>query len=351
MTRQRAADPRPVHTTLGGGGFTGAPMELHYAIDPSTVTGATGIRPGHDRHRGGSAAASSATCSVSACAASSPHGPRSSTYIQIWSFIENEGRAKASRSIPDVRQGWAKLEGPWGSFTAGRVRGLFSRGATDIDVLYAHRWGVGWPGAIDNNGPTQGMVGFGVLGSGFSAALLYGTPCSGACSSTSAPSTRPCSRRFGAWNAHQVSASGGGADVRAKVRGRLRQGRAVRQRRVPEGLQGRALHADVDRSRDDRHEPRLRRDGGRAPGTAAVSSSAPSTSGVAGHYGQGIGPQLRPRGRARPPRTCWATCAGSTGWYVQTQVVLGKFDLFAGWGFGADLPDRLRQEAPDAGSA
>ena len=59
---------------------------------------------------------------------------------------------------------------------AGRMRALFSRGATDINVLYAHRWGVGWPGKLDNNGPGLGMLGFGVLGSGFSAAIMYATP-------------------------------------------------------------------------------------------------------------------------------------------------------------------------------
>ena len=87
--------------------------------------------------------------------------------MQFWSFIENDGRQKNLPNHADVRQGWAKLEGPWGSFTAGRVRGLFSRGKTDIDVLYAHRWGVGWPGALDNKGPSLGQLSFGVLGAGF----------------------------------------------------------------------------------------------------------------------------------------------------------------------------------------
>ena len=59
---------------------------------------------------------------------------------------------------------------------AGRVPALFSRGATEIDALYAHRWGVGWPGAIDNNGPTRGQIGFGLLGSGFSGGAFYATP-------------------------------------------------------------------------------------------------------------------------------------------------------------------------------
>ena len=140
------------------------------------------------------------------------------TYIQIWSFIENEGRAKAPRSIPDVRQGWAKMEGPWGSFTAGRVRGLFSRGASDIDVLYAHRWGVGWPGSIGNVGPTQGMVGFGVLGSGFSSALLYGTPVLGGLKLDIGAVRPRRAPRLRSLEPHQVSASRGGADVRTRLR-------------------------------------------------------------------------------------------------------------------------------------
>jgi len=101
-------------------------------------------------------------------------------YIQIWAFIESVSRTKSLANAADVRQGYAKLEGWWGSFLAGRTRTLFSRGATDIDVLYAHRWGVGFPNAIDSTGPTQGMVGFGVLGSGFAAGLIYGTPVLGA---------------------------------------------------------------------------------------------------------------------------------------------------------------------------
>jgi hypothetical protein len=97
-------------------------------------------------------------------------------YIQIWAFIESEDREKGMPNPPDVRQGYAKLEGLWGSFLAGRTRTLFSRGATDINVMYAHRWGIGFPNKIDRTGPTQGMVGFGVMGSGFGAGMIYGTP-------------------------------------------------------------------------------------------------------------------------------------------------------------------------------
>lgn len=98
-------------------------------------------------------------------------------YIQIWAYIESEGRQKNRPNLADVRQGYLKLEGWWGSLLVGRTRALFSRGATDIDTLYAHRWSVGWVGAnVDNVGPTLGMIGFGVMGSGFASGMIYGTP-------------------------------------------------------------------------------------------------------------------------------------------------------------------------------
>lgn len=99
-----------------------------------------------------------------------------SAYLQFWAFSENEARGKTNINFVDARQGYAKVEGPWGSVIAGRTRGLFSRGAADIDVQYAHKYGVGFPNRIDSNGPTSGQVGFGVMGSGFVSGLIYGTP-------------------------------------------------------------------------------------------------------------------------------------------------------------------------------
>jgi len=65
-------------------------------------------------------------------------GTRFISYVQFWAYIENNGRQKNLQNVPDARQGYAGLEGPWGTLLAGRMRGLFSRGNTDIDVLYAH---------------------------------------------------------------------------------------------------------------------------------------------------------------------------------------------------------------------
>jgi Gram-negative porin len=98
-------------------------------------------------------------------------------YTQFWSYVESQQQRKGTPNPTDVRQAYLKLEGNWGSFLAGRSRTLFSRGATDIDVMYAHRYGVGFPGSsVDSNGPTQGQIGFGVLGSGFASGLVYATP-------------------------------------------------------------------------------------------------------------------------------------------------------------------------------
>jgi hypothetical protein len=97
-------------------------------------------------------------------------------YFQIWAYVESEQQRKNKPNLADVRQGYLKLEAPWGIVTVGRTRTLFSRGATDINVLYAHRYGVGYPGNVDTNGPTAGHIGFGVLGSGFAAGMIYATP-------------------------------------------------------------------------------------------------------------------------------------------------------------------------------
>ena len=168
-------DPMPVATapvTLSGGGWS-LPTEPHADNSPGTVN-MMRIRSGFIGNLLGIGVRNQITPWTTLTG-----------YIQIWAYIESETRNKSNPNIPDVRQGYAKLEGPWGSFLAGRTRTLTSRGATDINVLYAHRWGVGFPNAIDSKGPTQGMVGFGVLGSGFGAGMIYATPLSAASSSAS----------------------------------------------------------------------------------------------------------------------------------------------------------------------
>ena len=97
-------------------------------------------------------------------------------YISFWTTIEALGLRKTNPIYPDAREGYAKLHGPWGTLLVGRALDLFSRGATENDFMYAHGYAVGFPGNIDNAGPTAGLIGFGVLAAFFSPGIVYSTP-------------------------------------------------------------------------------------------------------------------------------------------------------------------------------
>jgi hypothetical protein len=243
-------------------------------------------------------------------------------YVSIWAYIESDGRIKSLPNPADVRQGYAKIEGPWGSFLAGRTRTLFSRGATDINVLYAHRWGVGFPNSIDGKGPTSGMVGFGVLGAGFGAGLIYGTPVLGG-----------LQLNIGAFD--PVALSGAGSWTRTSYA--RPEAELTFQRTF--GSTGKiVLFAN------GAYQPVYKN------GLCVVSATTPSCSqvaegvgyggrfelgifhlGLAGHYGKGLGLSyaLENSYAALDPQ---GTMRTFDGYYGQTQFVLGRFDLFAGSG-------------------
>jgi len=164
-------DAVPLHAIKGGGWY--APSENHLLNDPSQ--GSNALDQGTVnmmRVRSGFVA------NILGFGVRNQISPRTkvTAYLQFWSFIESINRQKNQPNYADVRQGYVKLESFWGSVLVGRTRTLFSRGATDINAMYAHRWGVGFPNVIESNGPTLGNIGFGVLGSGFAAGIIYGTP-------------------------------------------------------------------------------------------------------------------------------------------------------------------------------
>jgi hypothetical protein len=98
-------------------------------------------------------------------------------YIALWTTIESDGQRKTNPITTDAREGYLKIEGPWGSFLAGRALDLFSRGAVENDFLYGHGFGLGYPGNINSLGPTAGLINFGVMAPFFSPGLVYATPC------------------------------------------------------------------------------------------------------------------------------------------------------------------------------
>jgi hypothetical protein len=255
-------------------------------------------------------------------------------YISIWAFIESVSQSKGNTNQPDVRQGYAKLEGPWGSFLAGRTRTLFSRGATDIDVLYAHRWGVGFPSSIDSNGPTQGQVGFGVMGSGFAAAMIYGTPVLGG-----------FHLNVGAFDPATLS---GGGFIRT---GYPRAEAEATFERSFSNSGKIVLFANGLYQKTYKGSPCTPTPTGPCDTTAAGVGYGgrfevgPVHIGLAGHYGQGLGLSYALENsiaafdaQGNPRRI--------DGYYAQSQFVLGHFDLFAGWGITRVFLTSLDKTAP-----
>ena len=97
-------------------------------------------------------------------------------YIALWSTIESQLQNKTIPIKSDAREGYLRIDGPWGSFLAGRAEELFSRGSSENDSLYAHRYGLGFPGNIDSVGPAVGLITFGIMAQFPTPGLVYQTP-------------------------------------------------------------------------------------------------------------------------------------------------------------------------------
>ena len=236
-------------------------------------------------------------------------------YIQIWAWVENLGEDKTQLNNADVRQGYVKLEGGWGSLLLGRSRGLFARGNTDNDVLYAHGYGVGYAGAVDSNGPTQGQIGFGILGSGFCSGIVYGTPV-----------FHGLQLNVGIFDPVKLN----GAWTRTKW---PRPEAELTFESPPIGKSGKVV-VFVNGVYERLYQTS-------APDTAHVAAKGFGYGvraelgwfrlGFAGHYGQGLGLNY-----ALEPSAAAVSQANSLRWIdgysVQPMVVLGKVDVFGGWG-------------------
>jgi hypothetical protein len=244
------------------------------------------------------------------------------SYIQIWAVVESEARQKNRPNLADVRQGYVKLEGPWGYVLAGRSRGLFSRGATDIDALYGHRWGVGFPGnvGLDSFGPTQGHVGFGVLGSGFGAQVTYGTPVMAGLQLT-VGLFDPIELQNGAW-----------------VRTTFARPEAELTFERPLGAVGKivlfgngAYQKVYQNGFCDPNGPVPCSVTSAGFGYGGRFEVGPVRLGVAGHYGRGLGLNYAME-VSDANVDSQNNLRRFDGYYVQSQLVLGRVDLSAGWG-------------------
>jgi len=119
--------------------------------------------------------------------------------ISIWGQIESGGPSDAlggKGRFPraggrgdgiraNLQEGYMQVDSYWGSVTAGRFLSLYSRGITEVEFLYGHGYGVGFPGvdvsdyvagSVSQPGPITGMIGFGMLGATYSGGVVYATP-------------------------------------------------------------------------------------------------------------------------------------------------------------------------------
>lgn len=97
-------------------------------------------------------------------------------HIAIWGTAETDSQRTFYRNYADWREGYINIEGPAGTLRAGRALSLFSRGAVEIDYLYAHQYGVGNPAGFAELGPSGGHIGYGVVAPVFVAGVSYATP-------------------------------------------------------------------------------------------------------------------------------------------------------------------------------
>lgn len=238
-------------------------------------------------------------------------------YLQYWAEIEADARQKGVLSFIDARQGWAKVEGRYGALVAGKQRALYSRGATDIDAMYSHRYGVGFPGNIDSTGrasPALGHIGFGVIGSGFASGMVYVTPPVLGGLQLTAGAFDPVQLQ-GAWQRTKWP--------RAEAELTFERTFAVRGKIV---LFGNGAYQTL--YRPDMSESTYA--GGF--GYGGRLEVGPVHLGVAGHYGKGLGLNY-----ALEVSDASLDLAGNQrkfdGYYVQSQFILTpKLDVSAGWG-------------------
>jgi hypothetical protein len=246
-------------------------------------------------------------------------------YLQLWAYIESESRQKNRPNPVDVRQGYAKVDSWWGSLTVGRTRALFSRGATDLDALYAHRWGVGWVGGnIDNVGPALGQIGFGVMGSGFAAGMIYGTPAL-------------AGFQLDVGLFEPIALYGNGALTRTKY---LRPEAQLNYEHkfsdtgkivlFANGVYQTAYKGGTCEAPTDPDQLGCK-DTAAGVGYGGRFEFGPVHLGFAAHYGKGLGTNY-----ALESTDASSDPSGNLrivdGYFVQSQFVLGRVDLAAGWG-------------------
>ena len=169
----------PVLHQMKGGGLTYEAQEVYPVPFPDGTPSLKAVsKVNHMRIRSGF------TGNVFGFGARRNLDPRTvvTAYISFTAVVDAEDQIvfsqRGASSFLDAREGYIKIDAPWGGVQAGRMGTLFNRGSVSTDYLLLHAYGVGYPGSVSTNGnfPTAGMIGFGVLANGFASGVVYSTP-------------------------------------------------------------------------------------------------------------------------------------------------------------------------------
>jgi hypothetical protein len=239
-------------------------------------------------------------------------------YISVWAFIESVAHRKYFPVYPDVREGYLRLDGEWGSLLVGRAGVLFSRGATEIDYLYGHGYALGFPGNLDEAGPAVGHIGFGVLANGFAAGVAYATPVKGGLQLT-----------VGYYDPSNLAGSSFERTKMGRPEAELTFSVPIGQRGLIK-LFANGAYQKVYKTDDTRSDTVY------GAGYGGRFEIGPLRLGLAGHWGKGLGLSyaLEPSEATytRFPPGGVSQLRIFDGYYAQAQLVLGRLDLSAGWG-------------------
>jgi len=246
-------------------------------------------------------------------------------FISSWATAETINRRTFVAKNPDIREAYGKLEGPWGSLLVGRALSLFGRGTVEIDFLYGHGYGVGQPGGFDEQGPSGGHIGYGIVAPFFVSGVVYATP-----------------------KLHGLQLTAGYFDPAALVGlywVRTKYGRPEAELAYDFDSGALKLHLYASGAWQRLYSANVLQDA--AGNNLDVQPSADVLGGaggarievghlhlgVAGHRGRGLGVAYFLDGSdANFAKDTTHELRTFSGAYVQAQVVAGKFDLNGGWG-------------------
>jgi hypothetical protein len=231
-------------------------------------------------------------------------------FVAFWGTIETEAQRKTAVNFTAFQEGYANIEGPWGSVTAGRALSLFSRGAVQNDFMYAHGYALGFPGNIESNGPTNGMIGFGVLAAFFSPGISYATP--------------PLAGLQLNVGVYDPTPLPGGWESTRYIRPEAELTYDVQAGSVKAHLFGNGAYQGLYSATGQSEKMYGAGYGGRI-------EVGPVHLGVAGHYGKGLGLQyaLQPGSISIAPSL---ELRKFDGYSVLAQFVTASFDFNVGWG-------------------